>query len=343
MTLSSGFFNSFGNDRLYDAVDFSNYLDGIITNGCFPNDVGFLVVENTEPILSNPPSVIIKVGKAYMNGLWVINDTDFVYSLGETQQITPDQYHLVYFCFDTNEAGRTVTIETLTGLNPVIPADGDGKYYMPIAKIADQQTDQPTNANIEDLRWFAGVSGVGITTPSLVDGAVTTEKIADNAVSWDKLPATVITTSKLSNGAVTRNKLGLDISLGAGANSTTKVSIACPVKNTYYDVPTVSFAKFTPTVNCRAILSGKIVVACSVDIIMSLGLRNTEVVGAFPFLTVIGPLPPNVASRTPIPITGYIDLVANTPYTFKLQVANNTNTSTIDTYLNQLSMLIVPR
>lgn len=185
MSFYSGFFNSVNGDRLYDGSDLSKFLEGLVTNGCLPNDTGLKAIPNGAPIGTNPPSVIISPGKAYYNGMWFINDANYIYYFSGNYGAT--KHHLLYICFDVNEIARNVTFGHLTGFSaPALPANGAGKYYMGIARVADQGV-QPVVGNITDIRTYAGVSGTGITSASIVDSAITEAKIASGAVTYSKI------------------------------------------------------------------------------------------------------------------------------------------------------------
>lgn len=209
MTLKSGFFNSVNNDRLYDAVDFTTYLAGLIVNGCLPNDTGFLVSANPEPIGANPPSVIIGVGKAYYDGFWVYNDTSFVYSLGTGQQVVSGIHYLIYLKFDISEAGRTVSIGKVTGTSPIIPADTSTSFYMPLALVADRMNVQPGAGDIQDTRWYAGVQGIGIVTQSLTDKCVTIEKLDEYIVNASGKFILPLVDGLVKNANIPDNEIGL--------------------------------------------------------------------------------------------------------------------------------------
>lgn len=225
MSLSSGFFNSYSGDRAYDATDFSRYLEGLVTNGCLPNDTGLKVVPNPEDV-GSPPSVIIKPGKAYYNGLWFRNSDDYIYNL--TPTITPDVFHLIYVCFDITENGRDAYFLHQTGPNPILPDNANGKYYMPLCRIADQLGGLILETHITDLRWYAGVSGTGIVTASLVDSAITTPKIANGAVDTDKIKPGAVTHSLIADDAVGINKIinsaVISSKIGDGAVTAVKLS-----------------------------------------------------------------------------------------------------------------------
>lgn len=207
MELKSGFFNSVVSDRVYDAVDFTNYLKGIITNGCMnletvpdQENTGFMATESQAGIQGYSPSVVIGSGKAYLNGMWAMNTSGQTYTLTQTQahQLAPGMKHLIYFCFDTNVEGataRSVTINHVTGLDPQLP-DSDlpanaGKFYMKIAIVRNRaDLSQPVggiNGDIDDWRTYAGVSGVGVgSTASLADGVLTLPKFALSVVDGGK-------------------------------------------------------------------------------------------------------------------------------------------------------------
>lgn len=211
MTLKSGFFNSVDGDRLYDATDFTTYLEGLIVNGCLPNDTGFLVKPNPEPIGANPPSVIIGIGKAYYDGYWAHNTTEFVYALGTTQQVVSGVYYHIYLCFDISESGRSVTVAHVTG-GPLttIPEDTSEQFYMPLAIVADTLNVQPALSNIADVRWAAGVQGIGIVTESLTDKCVTIEKLSEYIVDENGKFIIPLSDGLIANSNIPDNEIGIE-------------------------------------------------------------------------------------------------------------------------------------
>jgi hypothetical protein len=241
--LVGGFFNSVGSDRLYDASDFSRYLEGIIDNGCFPNDSGFAPVATLKVIGEDPPSIVISPGKVYLNGMWAVNDEDLEFYLGETVQITENLHHLVYFCFDTNDNARTVTIECLTSTvantPPTLPVDGAGKYYLPLALVADQRNVQPSQIHITDRRESAGVTSISVPTESIEDEAVTEAKIDNLAVTAGKIAWGAVSLPRLATtGFLFFKRLDSNTSI-TGVSSTPKVV-------------TGFLVTITPLVNCYA-------------------------------------------------------------------------------------------
>ena len=72
MAITSGFFNSVGGDRRYDAHWFAQYFSSFIANGIFPNPSTNLQVTETTNMRT-----VIKAGKGWINGYFVVNDSDF--------------------------------------------------------------------------------------------------------------------------------------------------------------------------------------------------------------------------------------------------------------------------
>jgi hypothetical protein len=59
----SGFFNSSGGDRVYDAVDFAAYFGDLATNGVF-----YLTTENLRVDAATGMNVTAQPGAAFING-----------------------------------------------------------------------------------------------------------------------------------------------------------------------------------------------------------------------------------------------------------------------------------
>lgn len=75
MAVRSGFHNDVNGDRVYDEADFAEYFACFIGNGVFPNPSnGLQVYENSNM------TTVVKAGKAWINGHYVINDSDYIFS-----------------------------------------------------------------------------------------------------------------------------------------------------------------------------------------------------------------------------------------------------------------------
>ena len=80
MAISSYFFNAIESggvyDRVYNAEDFSNYLDLLVGNGVFPNPTTNLQVR-----ASTGMDVIVGAGSGWINGHKMVNSADLVLSI----------------------------------------------------------------------------------------------------------------------------------------------------------------------------------------------------------------------------------------------------------------------
>ncbi|MGE8004051.1 hypothetical protein [Lysinibacillus sp. NPDC093216] len=73
MAVRSGFFNDVNDDRVYDANDFAEYFATFIGNGVFPNPSNGLQV-----YANNNMTTVVKAGKGWINGYFVVNNSDFI-------------------------------------------------------------------------------------------------------------------------------------------------------------------------------------------------------------------------------------------------------------------------
>lgn len=74
MALTFGFYNSIDGDRVYDALQFGQIFDGIITDGVYATYKKGMVVRASD----NAGEVIIQPGRAWFNHTWTNNDSDYV-------------------------------------------------------------------------------------------------------------------------------------------------------------------------------------------------------------------------------------------------------------------------
>src|SRR3712207_1958934 len=75
-------FNSINKDRVYKAEDFASYFASFIGNGIFPNPASQLqVVDN------NDMSITVKEGKAWINGYYYQNTSNFILKLDPADSV----------------------------------------------------------------------------------------------------------------------------------------------------------------------------------------------------------------------------------------------------------------
>ncbi len=122
MATRSGFFNSINDDRMYSANEFAEYFATFIGNGVFPSPSTSLQVQPSQGM-----EVIIKPGKAWINGYYFVNDTDLAMTL-IADPVLPRIDRLVLRLHFSN---REITLEKMQGtpastpLPPSIVRDGE--------------------------------------------------------------------------------------------------------------------------------------------------------------------------------------------------------------------------
>ena len=73
MSLTFGFYNSIDGDRVYDAIQFGQIFDGIITDGIYATYLKAMVVKASD----NASEVIVQPGRAWFNHTWTYIDADY--------------------------------------------------------------------------------------------------------------------------------------------------------------------------------------------------------------------------------------------------------------------------
>ena len=132
MSEKSSFFDSIGDDRLYNSADFANYFNSLITNGVFPNPS-----TNLQVLTNNDMTVTVKAGKAWINGYVYINDSDLILPI-EVADGVLNRIDRIVVQFNT--VGRAINAVVKKGTfasSPIAPAlvrDADF-YELGIADI----------------------------------------------------------------------------------------------------------------------------------------------------------------------------------------------------------------
>ena len=129
MAVSSGFFNSRGGDRTYDAIQFGRMFDGLINDGVYNSYGGYFLVTARRGMTVN-----IASGRGWFDHSWILNDSVMIQEIDESDLILN---RIDMICIQTAHAvgDRINTIEYVKGtpsLNPVRPtpvSTEDTKQY----------------------------------------------------------------------------------------------------------------------------------------------------------------------------------------------------------------------
>jgi hypothetical protein len=118
MSLTSGFFNSINNDRMYDAEQFSSFLDGIVYDGVYGAYGNCFYVMSDE---SEDLGIIIDTGRAWFNHTWTLNDTYYNLTMPEADLLL-DRIDAVVI--EVNKVDRQNSFQVVQGTpaeSPVRP------------------------------------------------------------------------------------------------------------------------------------------------------------------------------------------------------------------------------
>lgn len=158
MSITSGFYNSINEDRLYNADEMSGLFEGLISDGVFQN-IGSAFSVRLE---SGTRNVRVAPGRAWIKGRWLYNSS--VYSVAiPNAPISPNQSRIdaVALKINTSTAvrgGDIVVVQGTASANPskpnLLPTTSIG--YLPIAYITSKGG--TTSIGIDDVEFVVGTS-----------------------------------------------------------------------------------------------------------------------------------------------------------------------------------------
>ena len=158
MAIRSFPFNSITGDRKYNATHWVEYFASLVGNGVFPNPSDGLQV-----ISNNDMTVTVKAGRAWINGYFLINDSNYILSVSPADGIL-DRKDRIVARWDALD--REIRIEVKKGelssspIAPTLQRNADA-YELGIADIyVGKGAISITQANITDLRLNTNLCGI---------------------------------------------------------------------------------------------------------------------------------------------------------------------------------------
>lgn len=161
MAINSYFFNAILDggvyDRVYNAEDFTSYLDKIVGNGVFPTPATQLQVR-----AGSGMQVIVGAGNGWINGHKLVNTADLTLAV-PASDVVLNRIDAVIFYVDSTL--RTMGIEIKTGTAAATPAAPamertDARWELCLAKISvPKQASAITAAQITDTRMNSNLCG----------------------------------------------------------------------------------------------------------------------------------------------------------------------------------------
>ncbi len=153
----SGFFNSTGGDRVYDAADFASYFGKLVSNGIF-----YAAATNLQVTTGSGMSVSVLAGSAWINGYSYENTDALELELATADGVNPRIDRIVVRWSAVN---REIRLAALTGTavsSPIPPSltRSDNVYELVLADITVPQGAVTIAApNITDTRLSTSLCG----------------------------------------------------------------------------------------------------------------------------------------------------------------------------------------
>lgn len=134
MAITSGFFNSIDDDRLYNAEDMTTYFEGLVSDGVYESIDDALIVLSTGGM-----GVSVGAGRALVKLHWLRNSEPYSLQISAADVQYSRIDYIILKC-DSNDAARSVSIEIKQGTpaaNPSAPnlINTQSIKEMPLASI----------------------------------------------------------------------------------------------------------------------------------------------------------------------------------------------------------------
>jgi len=117
MAEKSGFFNSSGGDRVYDATDFAAYFGDLVSNGIF-----FQAASNLAVSAAGGMNVLVQPGSGWVNGYHYRNTTPLELVVSTANGVNPRIDRVV---LRWDNVGRSVNLAIKTGVPLGVPVPPD--------------------------------------------------------------------------------------------------------------------------------------------------------------------------------------------------------------------------
>lgn len=163
MTLSYGFYQSMNHDRQYNADQFANMFDGVITDGVYARVGNHFYVYPASG--SDSMAVSVGTGHAWLNHVWVHNDSPIILPLDVGSQSVEriDSIVLEIRKGIQYRDARIIVIKGNPSSSPTVPAvnnDGDTYRYVIANVTIEAKAMKIESRNIQNLVGIGKLSWV---------------------------------------------------------------------------------------------------------------------------------------------------------------------------------------
>lgn len=179
MSLTFGFYNSINGDRTYDAIQFGQIFDGIITDGIYATYLKAMVVKASD----NPSEVIVQPGRAWFNHTWTYIDADYPVE-APAPEVILDRVDTLVLDVNTENASRANSLVWVQGtpasVNPEAPTliNTTTHHQYPLCNVYRKAG--------TTMIYAADITNrVGTSATPFVTGVLTGINIDDLLSQWD--------------------------------------------------------------------------------------------------------------------------------------------------------------
>ena len=222
MSLTSGFFDSFNEDRKYNSLQFSSIFDGIISDGIYATYGDYFLVSPVSGM-----NIKVGTGRAWLDHTWTLNDADYPLTV-EDAEVVLKRIDTVIIEVDRTNSGRINRIRILKGTPasaPVAPqlTKTESLKQYPLADILVKPNateivaaDITNRIGTADLPWVSGI----------IDHVSAEELVKQWRIEFDTLLDTLQTMiSQVGQQTIMNNSVGASAIIKTGDNAVTAATV----------------------------------------------------------------------------------------------------------------------
>lgn len=222
MSLTSGFFDSFNEDRKYNSLQFSSIFDGIISDGIYATYGDYFLVSPVSGM-----NIKVGTGRAWLDHTWTLNDADYPLTV-EDAEVVLKRIDTVIIEVDRSNSGRINRLRILKGTPasaPVAPqlTKTESLKQYPLADILVKPNateivaaDITNRIGTKDLPWVTGI----------IDHVSAEELVQQWRIEFDTLLDTLQTMiSQVGQQTIMDNSVGASAIIKTGDNAVTAATV----------------------------------------------------------------------------------------------------------------------
>ena len=222
MSLTSGFFDSFNEDRKYNSLQFSSIFDGIISDGIYATYGDHFLVSPVSGM-----NIKVGTGRAWLDHTWTLNDADYPLTV-EDAEVVLKRIDTVIIEVDRSNSGRINRLRILKGTpasTPVAPqlTKTESLKQYPLADILVKPN--VTEITTADITNRIGTSALPWVT-GIIDHVSAEELVQQWRTEFDTLLDTLqAMISQVGQQTILDNSVGASAIIKTGDNAVTAATV----------------------------------------------------------------------------------------------------------------------